>query len=253
MYGKRGRELRRCQAITLNGYGQQCRNFSKVGSNLCSIHFAADDRKYPDEATKVYNKVVSKKNRIGKKKTHYLRCSCKAYPFVHPASGGICQWPFQPDRRLECKTDVEAVALRQKLRRKGLTVNTIKEKMESGIGADSRIVDIDDFDPNDLSLEEEYLSKVQYEVDVLSLPIDERRKIQKQKMITEYLLKTAKVTLVAATVDDTANTAKDVAEDMVKNDLTLEEVLREPLPDVKLPLKGDADVAYIDGDFYRLK
>jgi hypothetical protein len=202
MYGKRGRELRRCQAITLNGYGQQCRNFSKVGSNLCSIHFAADDRKYPDEATKVYNKVVSKKNRIGKKKTSYLKCECMAYPFVHPAGAGICNWPFQPDQRLECKTDVEAVALRQKLRRKGLTVNTIKEKMESGIGADSRIVDLD-FDPTNLSLEEEYLSKVKWEVDVLSLPIEERRKIQKQKMITEYLLKSGKVTLVENCISTT--------------------------------------------------
>jgi hypothetical protein len=192
MHNDRGRELRRCTAITLNGYGQQCRNFSNIGSNLCSVHLAADNRGYPDEATKAFNKVVSKKNRIGKKKTHYLRCQCQAYPFVHPAGGGrFCQWPFQPKQRLECKTDLEAVAFRRKLRRKGITLNTFKEKIESGIGEDSRIVDLD-FDPSDLSLEEEYLSKIQYETDVLSLPIEERRKIQKQRMVAEYMLKIGK-------------------------------------------------------------
>src|SRR5262245_4399933 len=112
MYGKRGRELRRCQALTLSGYGPQCRNFSKVNSNLCSVHLAADNRGYPDEATRVFNKVVSKKNRIGKKKTQYLRCHCKAYPFVHPAGGGrFCRWPYQPTQRLECGPNEEARSL----------------------------------------------------------------------------------------------------------------------------------------------
>lgn len=194
MYGKCGRELRRCTAIKLNGYGQQCRNFSKVGYNLCSIHLTVDDRRYPDEATKVFNKVVSKKNRIGKKKTQCLRCHCQAYPFVHPAGGGICNWPYQPTQRLECKTDYEAALLRRKLRRKGITVNTIKELMESGIGEHSRIIDLD-CDPSDLSMEEEYLSKVKWEVDVLALPIEERRKIQKQKLIAAYLLKTGEITI----------------------------------------------------------
>jgi len=234
MYDKRGRELRRCQAVTLNGYGQQCRNFSKVGANLCSIHIAADNRNYPDAATKAYNKVVSKKNKIGKKKTHYLRCSCKAYPFVHPAGAGICNWPYQPTQRLECKTDVEAVALRQKMRRKGLTVNTIKEKMESGIGADSQIIDLD-CNPDDLSMEEEYLSKITYEVDVLSLPIDERRKIQKQRLIAEYLEKTGKVTLDENIAPMSTPTEKALYRTMQRSD-----------DDV-------GDVVYIDGAVYRLK
>ena len=112
MYGKRGRELRRCQARILNGYGPQCRNFSKINSNLCSVHLAADSRHYPDEATKAFNKVMSKKNRIREKKTQYLRCQCLAYPFVHPAGGGsFCNWPYQPTQRLECKTDYEAASL----------------------------------------------------------------------------------------------------------------------------------------------
>jgi hypothetical protein len=196
MYGKRGRELRRCQAITLGGFGTQCRNFSKVGFNLCSIHLAADNRHYPDEATKAFNKVMSKRNRIGKKKTQYLRCHCQAYPFVHPAGGGeFCQWPYQPKQRLECKTDLEAVAIRRKLRRKGVTVNTIRELASRGIGEESKVVDLD-FDPTDLSLEEDYLSRIEYEVDVLSLPIEKRRKIQKQKMIADYLARTDNVTLV---------------------------------------------------------
>jgi hypothetical protein len=221
MYGKRGRDIRRCQAIELNGYGQQCRNFSKVGFNLCSIHLAADNREYPDEATKVFNKVVSKRNRIGRKKTQCLRCQCQAYPFVHPAGGGrFCNWPYQPTQRLECKTDYEAASLRRKLRRKGITVNTIKEKMESGIGEDSRIIDLD-FDPSDLSLEEEYLSKIQYETDVLSLPIKERRRIQKQKLIAEYLLKTGK-----ADIDSVVSNCEMI--------------------------EDDGDLAEIDGEVYRI-
>jgi len=228
MYYKRGRELRRCQTLTLSGFGPQCRNFSKVGSNLCSLHLAADNRHYPDEATKAFNKVVSKKNRIGKKKTQYLRCHCKAYPFVHPAGGGrFCQWPFQPKQRLECKTDVEAVALRQKLRRKGITVNTIKEKMASGIGADSRIVDIDDFDPNDLSLEEEYISNMKWEVDVLSLPIEERQAIQKQRMIAEYMIKVGKADIDGFILSENGNNAARKAD-------------------------GDDDLIEIDGEIYKI-
>jgi hypothetical protein len=192
MYSEKARELRRCNATTLGGFGQQCRNFSKVNSNLCSIHLAADNREYPDEATKVFNKVVSKRNRIGKKKGQPLRCQCQAYPFVHPAGGGrFCNWPYQPTQRLECKTDSEAASLRRKLRRQGVVVNTIKEKMESGICEDSKIIDLD-CDPSDLSMEADYLAKIEYEVDVLSLPIDERRKIQKKRMIAEYLLKIGK-------------------------------------------------------------
>jgi hypothetical protein len=38
----------------------------------------------------------------------------------------------------------------------------------------------------------EYLSQIKYEVDVLSLPIEQRRKIQRQKLIAEYLLKAGK-------------------------------------------------------------
>jgi hypothetical protein len=65
--------------------------------------------------------------------------------------------------------------LRRKLRRKGITVNTIQELMERGIGKESKVVDLD-FDPNDLSMESEYLAKIKYETDVLSLPIEERRR-----------------------------------------------------------------------------
>src|SRR5262245_26779614 len=169
MYGKRGKELRRCQALTLSGYGPQCRNFSKVNSNLCSLHLAADNRHYPDEATKAFNKVVSKKNRIGKKKTQSLRCQCQAYPFAHPAGGGrFCQWPLKPKQRLECNPDIEAQSLRRMLRRNGLIVNTVKELMERGIGEDSKIIDLD-CDPSDLSMEANYLDEIEYEVDVLSL------------------------------------------------------------------------------------
>ena len=195
MYGKRGRELRRCQAITLNGYGKQCRNFSKVGFNLCSIHLAADNRGYPDEATKVFNKVVSKKNRIGQKKTQSLSCHCQAYSFVHSAGGGrFCRWPYQPTQRLECGPNEEAQSLRRKLRRNGIVVNTVKELKERGIGEESKIIDLP-YDPSDSSMEEDYLLKIQYETDVLSLPIEDRRKIQKQRMIANYLSRTGKVTL----------------------------------------------------------
>jgi hypothetical protein len=81
--------------------------------------------------------------------------------------------------------------LRRKLRRKGITVNTIEELADRGIGEESQIIDLD-CDPNDLSMEEEYLLKIQYETDVLSLPIEERRAIQKQRMIAEYMLKIGK-------------------------------------------------------------
>jgi hypothetical protein len=62
---------------------------------------------------------------------------------------------------------------------------------ERGIGEDSKIIDLD-CDPSDLSMEADYLSQIKYEADVLSLPIDERRQVQKKKLIAEYLLKTGK-------------------------------------------------------------
>jgi len=196
----------------LNGYGSQCKNFSNIGSNLCSIHLAGDNRNYPDEATRIYNKVVSKRNRIGKKKPKRNVCHCSAYTFPH-SSGQLCQWPFQAKQRLECKTDLEAVAIRRKLRRKGITVNTIKELMGRGIGEDSKIIDLD-CDPSDLSMEEEYLSNIQYEIDVLALPIKERRAIQKAQLIAEYMLKIGKVI-----IDDSGgarNADCDIEDDLVE-------------------------------------
>jgi len=124
-------------------------------------------------------------------------------------------WPYQPTQRLECKTDYEAASLRRRLRRKGITVNTIKEKKESGIGEDSRIIDLD-CDPSDLSMEEKYLSNIQYEIDVLALPIEERRAIQKARLIAEYRLKTGKVT-----IDDSGgarNADCDTEDDLVEID-----------------------------------
>jgi hypothetical protein len=228
MHNQRGRQLRRCQAITLNGYGGQCRNFSKIGSNLCSLHLAADNREYPDEATKIFNKVVSKKNRIGQKKTHSLRCRCQAYPFAHSAGGGrFCRWPYQPTQRLECGPNEEAQSLRRKLRRNGIVVNTVKELMVRGIGEDSKIIDLD-CDPSDLSMEADYLSQIKYEADVLSLPIDERRQVQKKKLIAEYLLKTGK-----ATIDDSDGARKADYDD--GDALVLDE-----------------DMVEIEGEIYRL-
>ncbi len=188
MYGKRGRELRRCQAFTINGFGPQCRNFSKAGFNLCSIHLAGDNRTYLSNGERAFNKLMGVKKR---KPNKGMRCRCQAYPFVHPAGAGICQWPYQPSQRLECKTNKEAVLFRQKLRRKGIVVNTVKELMDRGIGEDSKLIDLD-FDPSDLSMEQEYLSNLQYETDVLSLPIEERRKIQKARLIAEYLISIGK-------------------------------------------------------------
>jgi hypothetical protein len=70
---------------------------------------------------------------------------------------------------LECKPNREAIALRAKLRRKGIVVNIIKELADRGIGEDSKLIDLD-FDPNDLTMQEEYLANLQYETDVLALP-----------------------------------------------------------------------------------
>ena len=111
--------------------------------------------------------------------------------------------------------------MRRKLRRKGITVNTIQELMERGIGEDSKIVDLD-CDPSDLSREAEYLSKVKWEVDVLSLPIEERRKILKQELIADYLLKVGK-----ADIDGVESTC-DLVED-------------------------DGNYVEMDGEVYRLK
>ena len=64
-----------------------------------------------------------------------------------------------------------------------------------------------DCDPSDLSREAEYLSKVKWEVDVLSLPIEGRRKILKQELIADYLLKVGK-----ADIDGVESTC-DLVED----------------------------------------
>jgi hypothetical protein len=57
-------------------------------------------------------------------------------------------------QRLECEPNKEAQSLRRKLRRKGIVVNSIKELADRGFGKDSKIVGLD-FDPNDLSMEQE--------------------------------------------------------------------------------------------------
>jgi hypothetical protein len=149
---------------------------------------------------------VSKRNRIGKKKPKRNVCHCSAYTFPH-SGGTYCDWPFQPKRRLECKSDIEAQSLRRKLRRKGIVVNTIKELADRGISPSSKLIDLD-ADPNDLSMEEEYLSRIQYETDVLSLPIEERRAIQKQRMIAEYMHKTGK-----ADIDGVESTCELIEDD----------------------------------------
>jgi hypothetical protein len=51
---------------------------------------------------------------------------------------------------------------------------------------------------NDLSMEKEYLSRIQYETDVLSLPIEERRKIQKQRLIAVYMIQIGKADIDGA-------------------------------------------------------
>jgi hypothetical protein len=234
MYGKRARALRQCQALTINGFGPQCRNFSKVGFNLCSIHLTADHRIHPSEGERAFNKLLG----IKRHKSQYLRCHCLAYPFVHPAGGGICCWPFRPTQRLECKPNKEAIALRAKLRRKGIVVNTIKELMERGIGEDSRLIDLD-FDPNDLSMEEEYLAKIQYEPDVLALPIEERRRIEEQRLIAEFMIKIGKADIDGAgsTIHNGSNDDYYVAVASDDNGNLIEE---------------DRDLIEIDGEVYKI-
>jgi hypothetical protein len=232
MYCKRARTLRRCQALTISGFGPQCRNFRKIGFNLCSIHLTADHRIHPSGGERAFNKLMG----VKRHKSQYLRCQCLAYPFIHSAGGGICRWPFQPTQRLECKPNKEAIAFRAKLRRKGIVVNTIKELADRGIGEDSKLIDLD-CDPNDLTMEEEYLANLQYETDVLALPIEERRKIEEQRLIAEYLLKYGKADIDGAGLqrgnssDDDYYVAVDDNGNLIEN---------------------DGDIVEIDGEIYRI-
>jgi hypothetical protein len=106
------------------------------------------------------------------------------------------------------------------MKRKGITPNAIKEKLDNGASPTSKLIDLDN-DPNDLSMEEDYLSNLQYETDVLSLPIEERRAIQKQRMIAEYMLKIGKADI------DGVESNSDLIED-------------------------DGDWVKIDGEMYRI-
>jgi hypothetical protein len=108
--------------------------------------------------------------------------------------------------------------------------------MERGIGEDSKIIDLD-FDPSDLSMEVEYLSKIQYETDVLSLPIEKRRKIQKQKMIAEYMLKIGK-----ADIDGVESNCDRHSLEQSKNTIYRLEGL----------IEDDCDYVEIDGEVYKI-
>jgi hypothetical protein len=187
MYGKRAKELRRCEAITMNGWGKQCKQYARIGYNLCIAHLNSDERDRLGEGERAFRKLIGKRNKP-KHKAKVLKCHCQAYNFPHHAGAGLCQWPYQPSQRLETESDKKAALFRAKLRRKGITPNAIKEKIESRASDTSKLIDLD-FDPSDLSMEEEYLSNLQYEADVLSLPIVERRQIQKQRLIAEYMIK----------------------------------------------------------------
>jgi hypothetical protein len=190
MYGKRAKELRRCEAITMNGWGEQCKQYARIGYNLCVAHLNSDERDRLGEGERAFRKLMGKRNKL-KHKAKVLKCHCQAYNFPHHAGAGLCRWPYQPSQRLETESDKKAALFRAKLRRKGITPNAIKEKIESRASDTSKLIDLD-FDPSDLSMEEEYLSNLQYETDVLSLPIEERRAIQKQRLIAEYMIKIGK-------------------------------------------------------------
>jgi hypothetical protein len=84
-----------------------------------------------------------------------------------------------------------------------------------------------DFDPNDLSMEEDYLAKTQYETDILSLPVEERRAIQKQRMIAEYMIKIGKANIDGFILSENSNNAARKAD-------------------------GDDDLIEIDGETYKI-
>jgi hypothetical protein len=213
MLNKRAKKLRRCKARTLNGFGPQCSNYSKFGFNLCGIHLAADNRKYLSDSQLAFKKMMGKHYKIGKGRKRNI-CKCQAYNFTHQIGQGLCNFPLQPKQRLEAVSSKENILFRQKLKRRGIKLPHLKER-----NPDSKLIDLD-FDPTDLSMEEDYLRKMTYVVDVMSLPIEERRKIKKQKLITEYLLK-----IGALSIDE------DRSKDFVDLD----------------------DLEYIDGKKYKIK
>ncbi len=183
---KRGKELRRCQAFTLNGYGSRCRHWAEGFSDYCNLH-NGKIRHYPDQEEQALRRLFPKLHKKSKK--HRL-CSCSSYPFPHGFGAGLCRWPEPPTHQLITdKADKEETKLKKKLRKMGLQINCIKKRT-------GEVRKIERNKPEDLTLEENYLAEKAANVERLrvlnryddfsTLPIEQKRRIWKDQILAEF-------------------------------------------------------------------
>src|SRR5215468_1798546 len=118
MLSEKGKQLRRCQAFTLGGYGDRCKHWAESYTDYCNLHNGRM-RQYPDEEEQVNRRLFPL---TYKKSAKHRLCHCSAYPFPHFRSMGLCQWPDPPESQLVItdKTSNEETKLKKKLRKLGI-------------------------------------------------------------------------------------------------------------------------------------
>src|SRR5215510_4606161 len=109
----KGKELRRCQAYTLDGYGPRCLNVAEKFSDYCFPHSGKPYQRL-DEDEHTLRRVFKK---LYKKRHRRVICQCSSYPFPHPIGAGLCNWPNKPEYQLVIteNTNDEETKLKKKL------------------------------------------------------------------------------------------------------------------------------------------
>jgi hypothetical protein len=176
----KGKQLRQCEANTLDGFGPRCRKWAKGHSMLCSSHNGRL-RRYADGGEKAFKRMFPL---LYKKERKHLRCQCSAYPFPHQIAQGFCNWPDPPIHQLVItdQTNNEETKLKKKLRKMGIhnkSTNCIKKRT-------SNVRPITKHKPEDFRLEEDYLARMEHKEDFSSLPIEEKRRIWKEQILAEF-------------------------------------------------------------------
>ena len=184
---EKGKQLRKCRAFTLNGYGPRCKHWAERYSNFCNLH-NGKIRQHPDERELAFRRIFP---RLYKKVNKCRICNCSAYPFPHCIAVGLCRWPDPPTHQLVIteNSNNEETKLKKKLRKMGVKISPYKQRT-------SDVRPIIKHKPEDLTLEEDYLAKKSqvseekrtqngYD-DFSSLPIEQKQRIWKEQIVAEF-------------------------------------------------------------------
>src|SRR5262245_66200885 len=93
-YSEKAKALRRCKWIKADG--TQCKGYSKLGGRYCGLHsYDHCKKKLPKKGAE---RAAAAKRRAHKRAQtqRHQTCSCEAYPWIHRAGGGLCNYPDSP-------------------------------------------------------------------------------------------------------------------------------------------------------------